>query len=102
MLGKRRMLESVVKHGSRRARPLRVKLDCLNSNLDLVYVNAHRKNACNRCHLLLWPEPLAEAIPEDERRLTKSDQEMNGDPKVRLERISETYHGITYEGRPLR
>ena len=43
----------------------------------------------------------AEAIPEGEGRLTKSDQEMSGDPKVRLERISKTYHGITYEGRPL-
>jgi hypothetical protein len=37
MLGKRRMLESVVKHGSRMARSLWVKLNCLNSNLDLVY-----------------------------------------------------------------
>jgi hypothetical protein len=27
---------------------------------------------------------------------------MNGGPKVWLERISETYHGIPYEGRPLR
>jgi hypothetical protein len=45
MLGKRHMLESVVKHGSRMARPLRVRLNCLNSNLDLVYVRAHRKNA---------------------------------------------------------
>jgi hypothetical protein len=43
---------------------------------------------------------LAEAIPECERRLTKSDQEMNGGPKVWLERISKTYHGITYKGRP--
>ena len=45
MLGKRRMLESVVRHGDRTARPLRVKLDCLNSNLDLVYGRTHRKNA---------------------------------------------------------
>jgi hypothetical protein len=101
MLVKRRMLEGVVKHGCRMARPPWVKLDCLNSNLDLVYVRAHRKNACKRCHFLLWSEPEAEAIPEGEGRLTKSDQEMSGDPKVRLERISKTYHGITYEGRPL-
>jgi hypothetical protein len=33
---------------------------------------------------------------------TRSDKEMNGGPNVWLERISETYHGITYEGRPLR
>ncbi len=45
MLGKRRMLEGVGEHGSRMARPLWVRLDCLNSNLDLVYVSAHRKNA---------------------------------------------------------
>jgi len=43
MLGKRRMLERVVEHGSRMARSLWVKLDCLNSNLDLVYVTTHRK-----------------------------------------------------------
>jgi hypothetical protein len=43
MLEKRRMPESVVEHGSRRARPLWGKLDCLNSNLDLVYVNTLRK-----------------------------------------------------------
>jgi len=45
MLVKWRMLESVVKHGCRMARPPWVKLDCLNSNLDLVNWNAHRKNA---------------------------------------------------------
>ena len=32
------MLERVVEHGSRKARPLRVRLNCLNSNLDLVFV----------------------------------------------------------------
>jgi hypothetical protein len=45
MLGKRRMLESVVKHGCCMARPPWVKLDCLNSNLNLVYLIARRKNA---------------------------------------------------------
>ena len=42
-LRKRCMLEGVVEHGSRMARSLWVKLDCLNSNLDLVYVTTHRK-----------------------------------------------------------
>jgi hypothetical protein len=45
MLGKRGMFESVVKHGTRLARSRRVKLDCLNPNLDLVLVTTHRKNA---------------------------------------------------------
>lgn len=45
MLGKRRMLEGVVEHGSRMARPPWVRLNCLNSNLDLVNVTTHRKNA---------------------------------------------------------
>jgi hypothetical protein len=45
MLGKRGMFEGVVEHGNRTARPLWVKLHCLNSNLDLVNVCTHRKNA---------------------------------------------------------
>ena len=45
MLGKRSMSEGVVEHGIRMARPLWVRLDCLNSNLDLVYGRTHRKNA---------------------------------------------------------
>ena len=44
-VGKRCMLEGVVEHGIRMARPLWVRLDCLNSNLDLVKVSTHRKNA---------------------------------------------------------
>jgi hypothetical protein len=45
MPGKRCMLESVVEQGIRTTRSLGVKLDCLNSNPDLVYVPTHRKNA---------------------------------------------------------
>ncbi len=44
-VGKRCMLEGVVEHGIRMARPLWVRLDCLNSNLDLVKVRTHWKNA---------------------------------------------------------
>jgi len=101
-VGKRCMLEGVVEHGIRMARPLWVRLDCLNSNRDLVKVRSHRKNAWNRCHILHWLEPLAGVLPECERRPARSDQEMSGDPNGRLERISKTYHGITYEGRPSR
>ena len=42
---KRCMSESVVGQGIRMARSLRVRLNCLNSNLDLVFVTTHRKNA---------------------------------------------------------
>jgi len=45
MLGKRRMSECVVGQGVRMARSLWIKLDCLNLNLNLVKVRAHRKNA---------------------------------------------------------
>jgi hypothetical protein len=61
-VGKRCMLEGVVEHGIRMARPLWVRLACLNSNLDLVKVRAHRKNAWNRCHILHWLEPLASVL----------------------------------------
>ena len=44
-LRKRGMLEGVVEQGYRKARPLRIKLDCLNLNLNLVQGPTHRKNA---------------------------------------------------------
>jgi hypothetical protein len=44
-LRKRCMFESVVEQGIRRTRSLGVKLDCLNSNPDVVFVPTHRKNA---------------------------------------------------------
>jgi hypothetical protein len=78
MLGKRCMNESVVGHGNRMARPLRVRLDCLNLNLNLVKVRTHRKNARNRCHTLRWLEPLADVLPECERGPTRSDHEISG------------------------
>ncbi len=39
------MLEGVVEQGYRTARPLWIKLDCLNLNLNLVQGPTHRKNA---------------------------------------------------------
>jgi hypothetical protein len=72
MPGKRRMLESVVGQGVRMTRILCVKLDCLNSKLNVVFGPTHRKNACNRCHTLLGHELWARAIPECERGSTRS------------------------------
>jgi hypothetical protein len=68
---KRCMPESVVGQGRRTTRSLGVKLDCLNSNPDLVFGPTHRKNACNRCHALHWHEPEADAILEREREPTR-------------------------------
>jgi hypothetical protein len=42
---KRCLSESVVGQGTRMARSLRVRLNCLNSNLNLVLVTTHRKDA---------------------------------------------------------
>ena len=58
-LRKRGMLESVGEQGHRMTRSPWAKLDGLNSNLDGVKVRTHRKNACHRCHALLWHEPEA-------------------------------------------
>jgi hypothetical protein len=49
-----------------------VKLNCLNSNLNVVERPTHRKNACNRCHALSGQEPEAGAIPKRERGPTRS------------------------------
>jgi hypothetical protein len=67
MPGKRCMPESVVEQGTRTTRSLCVKLNCLNSNPDLVNGPTHRKNACNRCHALYWQEPEADTLLERER-----------------------------------
>ena len=61
-LRKRGMLESVVEQGHRMTRSPWVKLDCLNSNPDGVKVRTHRKNACNRCHVLSRHKRWAGAI----------------------------------------
>ena len=45
MLGKRGMSEGVVGQGYCTARSLRVKLNCLNLNPNLVNRHTHRKNA---------------------------------------------------------
>jgi hypothetical protein len=45
MLGKRSMPEGVVGYGTRMARPLWIRLNCLNLNPNRVQVTTHRKNA---------------------------------------------------------
>ena len=102
MLGKRGMSEGVVGHGTRRARPRWIKLNCLNLNPNLVDVHAHRKNACKRCPMLCWHEPEAGTLSAWEEAPTRSRHGMSEDPKVWLGRISKMYHGIAYGGRPPR
>ena len=80
MLGKRCMLEGVVEHGNRTARPLRVKLDCLNASHQFEPVASGGKvcETTNQLNLIILPNE--GSIPVG-NRINEIYQVTNGGPK---------------------
>jgi hypothetical protein len=99
-MGKRGMLESVVKHGNRTARLLRVKLDCLNPNPTGECAHSSERTLVNDGPFCIgMNRGLVHSLSgkKDQRGLKRDEWGPYGE----LERISKTYHGTPYGGRPL-